>query len=413
MFARQLRYVKLACCAMILLCGCVHEHERQLPPLNETFQKTDKRPFGSFVAYHRFKDLFDDRFIETMHRPFNESWNDIREYSTEGYSLYVLITKNLALNDREAKAMFDYVSAGNDLFLSADYIDKDLLDRINCRVDRDSEIITEVAGKMNETALKISGLLQDDTGFTYYYYPFLNFFTEYDSMATRILGFNETARPNFILLFIGKGRLYLHAAPRAFSNYFLLSHDNYKYLDKVLSYVRSEPKNIYWDEYYKNRSFTRKNNDFDGGRNTFSSFKVIGRNPPLLWAFWLTVLTIVLFILFNIKRKQRIITEIKPNQNTTVVFTETVGRLYLEKKNNKNIAEKMITYFYEQIRNKYFMNTDKVNNDFMEVLSRKSGTELAMVQNLFNTIKNLQEQEYVSDKELLSLNRQVQNFYKK
>lgn len=59
------------------------------------------------------------------------------------------------------------------------------------------------------------------------------------------------------------------------------------------------------------------------------------------------------------------------------------------------------------------MNTDKVNNDFMEVLSRKSGTELAMVQNLFNTIKNLQEQEYVSDKELLSLNRQVQNFYKK
>ena len=58
------------------------------------------------------------------------------------------------------------------------------------------------------------------------------------------------------------------------------------------------------------------------------------------------------------------------------------------------------------------MNTDKINNDFLEVLSRKSGTELAMVQNLFNTIKNLQEQEYVSDKELLSLNRQVQNFYK-
>jgi hypothetical protein len=58
------------------------------------------------------------------------------------------------------------------------------------------------------------------------------------------------------------------------------------------------------------------------------------------------------------------------------------------------------------------MNTDKINHEFIEVLSRKSGRELSMVQNLFNDIKNLQDQEYISDKELLSLNRQVQNFYK-
>jgi hypothetical protein len=418
MILKQFSYWKVVNCIIaFILYGCTQHHENHLPSLNETFFKNNKKPFGSFVAYHHFKNLFNGRYVETINRPFDEAWNEMKEYSTNSrYSLYVLITKNLAVNDNEADAMLTYIKEGNDLFISADYIDRELLDKINCQTDRDSEIIREVAGKMNETYVKINRQQQDSAGFKYYYYPFLNFFTEYDSLNTRILGFNEMSKPNFILLFMGKGRLYLHAAPRTFSNYFLLSHNNYKYLDDVLSYLRTEPKNIFWDEYYKNKSFRRKGNGSGNGNQTdrkaFSSFNVINSHPPLLWAFWLSVITILLFILFNIKRKQRIIHEIKPNSNTTVVFTETVGRLYLEKKNNKNIAEKMITYFYEHIRNKYFMNTARINDEFMNVLSRKTGVEEAIVQNLFNTIKSLQSREDISDTELLSLNRQIQNFYK-
>ncbi len=104
--------------------------------------------------------------------------------------------------------------------------------------------------------------------------------------------------------------------------------------------------------------------------------------------------------------------EIKPNVNTTMVFTETVGRLYLQKKDNKNISEKMITYFYEHIRNKYFMNTSTVNHQFVETLSRKTGTDITVTQQLFDTINQLQSQEQLTDVELLLLNEQVQNFYK-
>ena len=121
----------------------------------------------------------------------------------------------------------------------------------------------------------------------YYYYPFLNSLSGYDTAFTRVLGVNENNQPNYIILFSGKGRIYLHVAPRIFSNYFLLTGDNYKYLENVLSYLRTDPKNIYWDEYYKNANLNRRKNNDGKDDNDFSSLSVIRQHPPLLWAFWL------------------------------------------------------------------------------------------------------------------------------
>ena len=120
----------------------------------------------------------------------------------------------------------------------------------------------------------------------------------------------------------------------------------------------------------------------------------------------------LLYILFNGKRLQRIIQQVKPNENTTVTFTETIGRLYLQKKDNKNIADKMITYFNEYIRNTYFLNTNHVNTDFITVLGRKSGVDKDKVDTLYRTIVATQNSDVVNDYQLLSLHEQIQNFYK-
>ncbi len=109
----------------------------------------------------------------------------------------------------------------------------------------------------------------------------------------------------------------------------------------------------------------------------------------MLWAFWLAIITLLLYVIINIKRKQRVINEVKSPANTTVNFTETVGRLYLQKKNNKNIAEKMITYFYEHIRNSYFLNVTTVNNEFINSLSGKSGVPIEITQKLFTAIDSI------------------------
>jgi hypothetical protein len=58
------------------------------------------------------------------------------------------------------------------------------------------------------------------------------------------------------------------------------------------------------------------------------------------------------------------------------------------------------------------MNTSTVNHQFVETLSRKTGTDITVTQQLFDTINQLQSQEQLTDIELLLLNEQVQNFYK-
>jgi hypothetical protein len=410
---KKIRYFLFFVCVAISIGSCI-QSGRVLPPLNEDYRKTDKRPFGSFIAYKEFKNLFNDRYVETVTDPFDEEWNVIKDYSSsKKYSLYFLITKNLVLNYTEVNAFMDYVKAGNDLFISADYIDTRLLENINCNNERMAEIVDETKGLMNQTNVSMyEGEDVTSPSYSYYYYPFLNSLSGYDTAFTKVLGVNEKNETDYILLFWGKGRIYLHVAPRVFSNYFLLSGNNHEYLENVLSYLRSDPKNIYWDEYYKNTNPNRRKGNNDSNEDNFSSLSVIRQHPPLLWAFWLGIIGLLLFILFNAKRKQRIINVVKPNINTTVNFTETVGRLYLQKKDNNHIAEKMITYFFEHIRNKYFINTSKIDDEFINSLSGKSGVPKETTQQLFSLIDRVHSGERVDDEMLVQLNIEIENFYK-
>ena len=137
------------------------------------------------------------------------------------------------------------------------------------------------------------------------------------------------------------------------------------------------------------------------------------KHPSLAAAFWLSLLMLVLYIAFGSKRKQRVIPPIKQNVNTTVTFTETIGRLYLQKKDNKNIAEKMITYFNEHVRNNYFLNSNVMNDDFISTLSRKSGIDRNAVESLYRAFDHAHQCTTLDDYQLLSLNQQVQHFFKK
>jgi hypothetical protein len=405
-----LKYILLSL-AIVSFCSC-HQNKNSLPPLNESYRRTDKLPFGSFIAYKGFQSEFADYWINVAEKPFDETWKNLRSESTNTYSLYFLITKNLILSVNEVNAMIEYVKAGNDLFISADYVDEKLLDAIDCTINRKGEITSEVNGKMHDTYVSMFyGKDFNPSKYSYYYFPFLNYFNSYDPSMTRVLGVNELNLPNYIVIFSGRGRLYLHLAPRIFSNYFLLTKDNYHYFENVTAYLRFNPQYVYWDAYYKEFSSTRNKNKLKND-DDFSSLEVIKENPPLLWAFCLALATLLLFVFFNIKRKQRAIEVIKPNKNSTVAFAETVGRLYLQHKNNRKLAEKIITYFYEYLRKKYFINTSAMTPQFIQSLSGKSGVDEKETKELFELISNIQQQEEVTDDELLELNLKIENFKK-
>ena len=77
------------------------------------------------------------------------------------------------------------------------------------------------------------------------------------------------------------------------------------------------------------------------------------------------------------------------------------------------ISEKMATYFNENIRNNYFLNTNLVNDEFITTLSRKSGVPRDKVESLYRAMAHAQQHTDIDDFQLLSLNEQMLGFFKK
>ncbi|MBK9533382.1 MAG: hypothetical protein IPO42_16660 [Chitinophagaceae bacterium] len=394
-------YYFMATALVVLFNACLGGNKaKKLPSLVETYSKKDKKPFGADIAYRQVAAMYSGKNIRDKRQNFKKTWQNISDTN----ALYICIAPRLFLNEAEAEAMMDYVYDGNSLFISAAFIDDILLKKIGCTQVNISPAAERVFDVMNNTG--VNNVLQPGFNFNYYYHPFQNHFNKIDSSHSRVLGYNDKKKPNFIVHFYGKGKLFLQCEPRALSNYFLLKDNNYNYLVNALAFTQSIPENVYWDDHY-NKMRSRG----DSGSN-FSTFGEIMKHPPLKFAFWLALILLLLYILFGGKRVQRIIELLKPNENTTVTFTETIGRLYLQKKDNKNIADKMITYFNEYIRNTYFLNTSHVGDDFMVVLSRKSGVEKDKVDTLYRTISATHGSDTVTDYQLLALHEQIQHFYK-
>ena len=122
-------------------------------------------------------------------------------------------------------------------------------------------------------------------------------------------------------------------------------------------------------------------------------------------------MSIIFFILFNTKRKQRIIPVIKPLQNTTIDFTQTIGNLYFQQNNHTDIVQRKIIFFLEKIRNDYLIDTQNLNDDFIEKLTFKSGKKYGEVKLLINTVLKLNSKYTCTEDDLLRLNQLIEKFF--
>lgn len=367
-----------------------------LPDLRETYQYKDSKPFGGKVAHALLSEVFPDKYININKKSFGVFRS---ETYIDSASFYFSLSKRFFCTQSDASSLMEFVSNGNTAFIAASYIDTTLSDKLNFS-QAQSEWMVDVPG-----GFFTEGYTSVNDSFGYFYHPFFNYFSKTDSLTTKIIGRNQAGKPNLVVIFLGKGRLYLHCDPRSFSNYFLLKGNNFGYMKQVMQFTRQQSGNIFWDDYYNQKNYRE-----DGKRN--SALDILFQHPELTVAFWILLILLLFYILFNGKRKQRIIPVIKPVENTSIAFTEAIAGLYLTEKNNRTIADKMITYFNDHIRNRYFLNTHGSGKEFVQVLSKKSGVSFESVQALYNTIEQVQLTEDLSDFELLTLNEQIQNFYK-
>jgi hypothetical protein len=220
--------------------------------------------------------------------------------------------------------------------------------------------------------------------------------------------------PNFIRLKAGAGNLFVHLSPLAFSNYFLLHKQNFEYYEKALSLVSPNIEKVAWDEYYLNKRFYDQNRDNrKGWFAVLLGMKNEEGKHPFRAAFWLLIGLLVVFVLMEMRRKQRYIPVITKPRNDSLDFVKTIGRLYYDRGDHKNLCRKMSAYFLEHVRQQYKLPTNDLSEDFIRNLHYKSGAGEDDIREIVTYIKYTEDSPQVNASDLRSFHKKLELFYSK
>ncbi len=390
--------------AIIFLLITANRNNRRLDE-RITLRKQDKIPYGTYVAYRNLKYLFPQAAIYNNHREPGY-WDSLSSY--EEAQLLLIVARQFQADEDEMKKIIEFVEHGNDVFISARYISAATDAILGCSSSSyDINLFSDE--EMDDSMgiqLKHPPFIQK----TKYAYPgkkYNSYFDSIDSTTTDVLGYGEGGRPDFIRLRAGKGNLYVHLEPLAFSNYFLLHKNNILYYENALSVINPHVKKIVWDEYYLNR---KPENDNNGQRNLLD---VLFRYPALKAALLTALFTLLLYVLLEMRRKQRYIPVISKPRNDSLDFVRTIGRLYHDKGDHKNLCKKMGAYFLEHIRNQYKLSTVNLDDDFINNLKFKTGNDESEIRGIISFIKYLDDAPAISHEQLTNFHKQLESFYNK
>ena len=322
----------------------------------ESFSSKEKAPFGTYILFDRIKDLFPGAKIIAFRQPV---YNVISEDSIKDAS-YIIICRDIELSKADYEQLEKYIEKGNDVFIAAEYFGKLLEKNLKVNTEFDSKNNNE-----NTPVNFLSPYLNPKKHFTIDKWAVNYYFSKFDTLQSVVLGENINHNANFIKYNFGRGSLYLSSNPKLFTNYSLLKSQGAEYAATSLSYIKST-KQVIWDEYYT-----------QGDAGAESPMRVFLSNAALQWAYYIAIFSLLIFVLFEIKRRQRIIPVIEPLTNSTLEFVNVVGQVYYEKRNNANIAQKKILYILEHLREEYQLKTNKLDSEFIEKLAAKLGLKNA------------------------------------
>lgn len=360
----------------------------------QTFNRNDKRPFGDYALFQLLKDDFFDGDMMVNNLPL---FNFMRENRELTGANMIFITNAFLPDGIDRDSLFSFVDRGNNVFIAANEISPDVESRLNI------SLYSYFAGFRNEQMVSrfrhINPQL-DTAGINVKRIYMHSHFYEQNDSAAVVLSY-ENSEPCFVRIKYGAGCFFIHFNPLLFTNYSVLHEGAAKHILQSFSYL--PPNATYWDEYYKpNRQQMREN-----------PLKYIFTNPGIRQAYFTLLLILLLWFLFKTKREQRAIPVIDPLPNTSKEFAKTLGSLHFNKKDNKYIIDLIYRQFLDYVRNKYYMETGVLDENFVLSLEKRSGIEAKYIRKIIDKYKALSAIENPSMDFLAELSAMVEYFYEK
>ena len=400
------RRYKIMAGILILFVALLIAAEASKPePVNwfPSYGKLDKIPFGTYVFYDQLPQIIDRNRIKEVKVPPFEFLLDSTVSGT-----YFFVNSSVYTDEAEANKLLNWVAKGNTLFIAASSISKTILDSL----ELNTSYFNETANLKKRPLVNLSNpSLKSKTPYRLDKDVSTIYFDKVDTLKTTVLGVFDLIRDNdstkikkpkvnFIKTPYKKGTVLLNTFPEAFTNVFILDSLNANYTANVMAYLPAEGK-VYLDQHYKNSKTV-----------AISPLYLILNNKYLKWSWYTLLIAALIWVYFEGKRKQRSIEVIKPLPNQTLDYTRTIAGMYLDKKDNRQIAMHQINHFMEYIRSTFILATDKRDQTFMENLSAKSNVPFTDIKKTINYIITIRQKAVVTEDELIQLNTYIENFKK-
>lgn len=166
------------------------------------------------------------------------------------------------------------------------------------------------------------------------------------------LGFIDEGKVVDFEVTYGKGKIRMHLLPIAFTNFHIKRPEVWAYNQFVLG----APADTTFYDFTSHREYDPYDYDFSGGLGQSPLYFILNQ-PPLKWAWYLLLGTVIIYFLFKLKRERPEIPVVRPNPNTSLEYAKAIGYLRKTEYDLFTLADEMYVDWEATLR-KHFRTTD-------------------------------------------------------
>jgi hypothetical protein len=370
---------------------------------NLSYAKNSKEPFGCYIAYRHLSSMYPNASILGA----NDLVDAIKKlYKKPDYEskLAIAVCRDFHISGDDLILLNEFVESGQSVCILAEHFDDTFLHYFSLQ-SKDKEDLNFVTENKGPNTFVDSNKLCIDHRNTKYKFnyngpslltTFADSCLQANNLMLKVMG--QLGKNNAVnLIRIQKaGTLILGHTPLTMTNHFLLQDSNIAYYECLMSQFSSSFNQVCWVSKLVNQPANVNKNLF--------------HLPPFFKAFLIVLTLLLLYTLFEGKRRQRQMEKRFPIENTSLEFIETVGRLYYNKGDHQNLSEKMIAYYFDNIRSKYNLNTQFQDEKFIQALSAKVNQSEVDTKAFIAYLIYIRQQQVLEEADILFLFQQLKKF---
>lgn len=371
----------------------------------------DKEPHGGYVIGQIMKDVYG----EEITREFNST--DTLPLSYTNMRLgYFSINETIPFSKSKIDNIKAFVAAGNDALIIGQIYYSYESDSLFSELIETYEILTRdpIISAPNGERYQLPYFYNSLDSSTQMSIQYLDTSIYDHDHEGQVLSLANELYPIFYKIEIGEGNLYIHTVPYAFSNISMLQ-DRYRQIDdldltenaNLSEYAMNVLPLLDIDSLYLDEGYT---GNYDNTERDQTPLEFVFSNPPIKWAYYVTLFGVLMYLLSRGLRRQKTIPVLYRKENTSMEYIDTLSNLYLSQGQHDKLAVHFKEHFLHFVKKKYYIKEDDPKFDLL--LAKKSSIPINDIERIQNRIQAAIGNARFDAEQLHNLHFELEKFYK-